>query len=98
MIAIKRRKTTNMNVEYKKNNMLVLRMTDGSIAVIDTNELIMGEDNTIIGHFFHIDTPAVAQPIKRYSNQTQIILKFLLTANFSKNEGTDWDEYEANDR
>ena len=79
-----------MNIEYKKNKMLVLRMEDGSVAVVDTTELIMGKDDTIIGHFFHIDAPAVVQPVKRYSNQTQIILQFLLTGIVSQE--IDWDE------
>lgn len=66
-----------MSILERTKNSLVLSMSDG-IAVIDTTMLIMGDDEAIIGHFFHDDTPVVAQPIKRYSAITQMILQYLI--------------------
>lgn len=67
-----------MNIIELSGDLLVIRMTDG-VAVINLNELIMGNDNTVVGHFFHVDFPSVPQGIIRLSNTAQQILSFLLT-------------------
>lgn len=66
-----------MEIVERRNNMYVLATKDG-IVVADVNELIMGNDETIIGHFFNNDSVTVAQPIKRFSSLAQTILQYLI--------------------
>lgn len=67
-----------MKILERNENTLVLKMSDG-VAIIDIQALILGDDETIIGHSFHEDSPLVPQYIKRYSATTQMILSFLIT-------------------
>lgn len=53
-------------------------MSDG-VAIVDIQELIHGDDDTIIGHSFHEDFPVTPQAITRYSTTAQMILSFLIT-------------------
>lgn len=66
-----------MEIVERRNNMYVIATKDG-IVVADVNELIMGNDETIIGHFFNNDSVTVAQPIKRFSSLAQTILQYLI--------------------